>query len=446
MAEISITIDAVRNSTKRMNSQIGSMNSNWMNLVKVNNGLDYRIGARRRIGERLSQASNQLLSVEGRLKKIAELTGEAAVLYDQNETKVVRAAELVGKSPVQTAIINYINFLNDYANPIVYRNALLLLGANLLDADKLLIASDQLRFKFVDKNGNVHLKIPNDIKNIDYSKYRNLLSDALGGTGKKWDSTTIERMLKDGLFIYGKHQLRDENGKLMDSYTKRSGKFMETDFPGLNSAIAGLKDGTFTKMGKAAWEGVKDNAIYRDFTGWGDASKLTKVGKAAGIAGTVLTIGENAFTYLYDKDTGSWTTKNIQQFAVSTTVDVAGAVGSMAAGAAVGSLFLPPVGTVVGAGVGVVANIAINHKFEALGNKSITDFTKEGLNTGINYLREKEKELNEFVGKKATEAKEYVSQKATEAVGYIGGKINDVGNSVKDGLNNIGKSLSAVFW
>ncbi|WP_158861885.1 hypothetical protein [Leifsonia sp. AG29] len=51
---------------------------------------------------------------------------------------------------------------------------------------------------------------------------------------------------------------------------------------------------------------------------------------------------------------------DIQDFAVGTGVDLASAAASTGVGAAFGSLFLPPLGTVVGAGVGLLVGVALN--------------------------------------------------------------------------------------
>ena len=62
----------------------------------------------------------------------------------------------------------------------------------------------------------------------------------------------------------------------------------------------------------------------------------------------------------------------------------------MAAGAVAGSFFLPPLGTVVGAGVAVVATAGLNYKWKALGGKdNIIDITKKGIKNVTGKVTEK---------------------------------------------------------
>jgi len=110
-----------------------------------------------------------------------------------------------------------------------------------------------------------------------------------------------------------------------------------------------------------------------DFRGWKDASKLSKAGKGLGIAGTALTVGANANRYFSDGVQGH----DVQDFAVDTGVDLASAAAAAGVGAAFGSLFLPPLGTVIGAGGGLLASMFINA--DLFGSKSATDLTKDAI-------------------------------------------------------------------
>lgn len=102
-------------------------------------------------------------------------------------------------------------------------------------------------------------------------------------------------------------------------------------------------------------------APVEDFVGWKGASKLAQYGKVAGIAGTALTVGGNAAEYFGDGVQGN----DVQDFAVDTGVDLAGAAVAAGAGAAVGSLILPPLGTIVGALAGLVVGVALSPAADA---------------------------------------------------------------------------------
>ena len=49
---------------------------------------------------------------------------------------------------------------------------------------------------------------------------------------------------------------------------------------------------------------------------------------------------------------GGWQLKDVVDVATDSAVDIGANAGAMAAGAVAGSFFLPPLGTVVGAGTG----------------------------------------------------------------------------------------------
>ena len=115
---------------------------------------------------------------------------------------------------------------------------------------------------------------------------------------------------------------------------------------------------------KAAWaDGLKDINPMK----WKEAFKgLGKAGgflKGAGIFGAVVTVGGN----VVDAKEGGWQLKDVVDVATDSAVDIGANAGAMAAGAVAGSFFLPPLGTVVGAGTAVFATWAMNYKFEKLG-------------------------------------------------------------------------------
>lgn len=117
-----------------------------------------------------------------------------------------------------------------------------------------------------------------------------------------------------------------------------------------------------------------------DFTGWKDASKIGKAGKLFGAAGTVLTVAGNADHYFHDGIQGN----DARDFAIDTTVDIAGAAVATGVGAAIGSLFLPPIGTVVGALIGLGLNLVLDWDF--IGGKSVVGWAKEGAKSAWDWL------------------------------------------------------------
>ncbi|MBS7576311.1 MULTISPECIES: T7SS effector LXG polymorphic toxin [unclassified Enterococcus] len=120
-----------------------------------------------------------------------------------------------------------------------------------------------------------------------------------------------------------------------------------------------------------------------DFKGWKDAGKLGKFGKGLGLFSTGMTITTNFSKYVDLSD--GLQTEEATNFVVDTTVDVGSAAAASATGAAFGSLFLPPLGTVVGAAAGIGVSMVINHKY---GNppKSAVDHVKDGAKKVVNGI------------------------------------------------------------
>ena len=133
---------------------------------------------------------------------------------------------------------------------------------------------------------------------------------------------------------------------------------------GLSSAVTSVKD------------------TVNDFRGWKDASTFAKGGKFLGAAGTVLTVGSNANAYFHDGVEGD----DVPDFIIDTGVDLGSAAAAAGFGAAIGSFFLPPAGTVIGAGVGLVADVLLDWDF---GGGSAVDWAKEGLKNAWDWASSK---------------------------------------------------------
>ena len=101
--------------------------------------------------------------------------------------------------------------------------------------------------------------------------------------------------------------------------------------------------------------------------------------KGAGIFGAVVSVGGNvvdAKQGVDDRKDG-WQLKDVVDIATDSAVDIGANAGAMAAGAVAGSFFLPPLGTVVGAGVAVGITAVANIKWKKLGGDSAIDLAKK---------------------------------------------------------------------
>lgn len=91
---------------------------------------------------------------------------------------------------------------------------------------------------------------------------------------------------------------------------------------------------------------------------------------------------------------------NTQKVIVGSAVDIAGGSVATAVGAAVGSAFLPPIGTVVGGVVGAGLSSAFHAKIP-WGNppKSLSDHSKELVNKGVNSAKKAAKSIGKKISK-----------------------------------------------
>ena len=127
------------------------------------------------------------------------------------------------------------------------------------------------------------------------------------------------------------------------------------------------------EMGKAGWSGFKESVNpLNDFKGWREVGKFGKAFKSAGALLTAINIYNN-FRKNVDMSDGI-SVKEARDFTIDSAVDIGSGAAAAGLGAAIGSAFLPPLGTVVGAVAGIGANLILNNL--EIGGKSIVDYTK----------------------------------------------------------------------
>ncbi|MFJ3393363.1 hypothetical protein [Leifsonia aquatica] len=199
-------------------------------------------------------------------------------------------------------------------------------------------------FSLVDDLGQGAGALATRRKILDFLAGKKITKDADGRV--RWGDRFLYRSKSDRLteVLYGRGKEFNEASKIrIDHYRK----------PVISGALGAAE------------------SIYGDFTGWKDASNLGRVGKGLGVAGIALSVVGNANNYFHDGIQG----KDVPDFFVDTGVDLASAAVAAGAGAAIGSLILPPLGTIVGAGVGIFIGMAFNA--DVIDGKSATDLAKD---------------------------------------------------------------------
>lgn len=161
-------------------------------------------------------------------------------------------------------------------------------------------------------------------------------------------------------------------------------------------ALSKLKLGDYKQFSQVFKSEFKSGVkVIENFKAWKGASKFTKLGKGLGILGTGATIFHNASNDFKGGVNGG----SVKKFAVDTAVDLSAGAGATALGASVGSLILPPLGTVVGVGVGITINVIINSKFSFLGNKTIVEQFKTRTKAITKHISDGASEITNDIGK-----------------------------------------------
>ena len=202
-------------------------------------------------------------------------------------------------------------------------------------------------------------------------------------------------------FINGRHITVDSKGRVrmgskqINLYNRDTGRVYVNRTAKTFESVTGEEDIRKTNIGRGVkatgWKNALGDAadsakgsfksslkVWDDFN-WKEASKLTKWGKTAkglGAVGTVLSVGGNIKENFFD-DKSSSIGEKIRNFAVDQGVDTVSGAGAAAAGAAIGTMFGGPLGTVVGAAAGMgISWLADNWK---IGGNSVTGWAKKGL-------------------------------------------------------------------
>lgn len=203
------------------------------------------------------------------------------------------------------------------------------------------------------KDGRMYFKLNFD--DMTNSQVAEWLKDNLGGT---WDDYLARNMKNNGFSVF------DTDSGILDGIRK----FDDVTDAELLKYLESLKAwDELTDAGKFSFGNILkmnfnplDDFNYKDFA---DLGNLGKAGKVLGTFGTVLTIGGDVVNNFYNTETGTWSFSGNQlgDCVVDVTIDIGAGAGSAALGATVGSFIVPPVGTVVGAGVGFVVDLAANN-------------------------------------------------------------------------------------
>lgn len=238
-----------------------------------------------------------------------------------------------------------------------------------------------------------------------YKIFKNYLSN-----GEIRDPRLVKSLSNGGLEIYRTKRHKDliREGKDIINGLNDAAKGIDLDW-----AIKGMRRNKLTQSICGFGKGLLDEINYIEKLGevpenvstlldWKSFSKLDNVGDIVkkadaagnilGIADDVLTIFGDVYEHNYNPQTDDWnfTSKSVTNTVTDAAIDIAAGAGAAGIGAAVGSFFLPPVGTILGAGVGMVAGFAMEADFfdwDKDGEKdSLVDGAKKAVDSWVDKL------------------------------------------------------------
>lgn len=357
MSQIKIHTDSVEQISGLVRHNTEKLSTAKTSLQSTTHQIDSRILARNNISGRLQAAQSSLGKITKQMHELESFLKRSANYYDEAENKIIGAT--------------------DWAQ--LARDSLMGAAAMAVDPIKESRAGKGLSFRLLRKDGKILIKIVRGkvSSHQEFSKFYRLLKENLGGTSK-WSRGFVTKLVNEGVPIYDEVRGR---------YFNNRNKFVNTQFDDLNKVIQNVGKEDIKVLGRAVKDSFIDEVkIWDDFRGWKNAQSLATTGKALGIIGTGFMIWSNVEDSFHDKHTGKWNydSGKLKDFSVNVGVDIGLGAGAVAAtGAAFGSLFLPPVGTVVGGIVGIGASALINIKFGGPPAESITDRVKEIANNPI---------------------------------------------------------------
>ena len=148
---------------------------------------------------------------------------------------------------------------------------------------------------------------------------------------------------------------------------------LDMDLAGINYAFKPGGGINYKSIGNAAKAGFTESikSVVTDFkpSTWKNASTFTRTGKFLGALGTAFTVVESVTNNIDISD--GIQGRELRNAAIDATISIGAGAGATAAGAAIGSFFLPPLGTAVGALAGIGINTLINTNIGNTGKSAV---------------------------------------------------------------------------
>ena len=301
--------------------------------------------------------------------EIATLSGYASLPYGNRESR-----NYYNRTQFKNSVSEIHSAIHSNSKAVKYQNAL----AKQLAESKYsgTVISEQQKEISVSKISETFGLTPPEAEDVlDYIKsmgeavitYRganiflNGIKITMDSQGRmRWGNRFLFKSSTNNLYRHGRN-FRKASGIDLENY----------HYSGNLQGVARMKE-----MGKAGWSGFKESVNpLNDFKGWREVGKVGKAFKFLGAGLTIMNLANNFFEDVDLSDGVS--SKEARDFVIDSAVDIGSGAAAAGLGAAIGSAFLPPLGTVIGAGAGIAINYALNHVKLPFVGKSVVDTIKD---------------------------------------------------------------------
>ncbi|WP_455718615.1 hypothetical protein [Anaerosporobacter sp.] len=373
----------------------------------ISNSVTNKISSSSKIREQLNQILEDMEEHQTVMMKLSDVLSQSIQTYVKSEGMIVdkykkeevsfgskgQAGAIEGKDS-EGQILDLINEIFDInGNPSVGVLKTMLISIKDAKMWKALeLISQGKRFRIVTENGRKFIKLRGG-DNLTKQQVKEFMEAITGKEG--WTKYDAKILRQKGIELYNKKNPNHTYERLF-----KDGRYNE-----LANYLDDFQLGNGAKMAKAFGTELKDSMkFWDDFkpSNYSDLGKASKFAKGLSAVGTALDIASDFSDDFFENGKFTMSGENVKEFVVDTTVSVTANAGVTAAGAAIGSLFAPPIGTVVGAGAGAAIGYVTNtdvYDFDGDGKKdSLIDGAKYGANCAVDYVGDKVGDVVDGIG------------------------------------------------
>lgn len=407
MKPLLIKNDVVQSQVEEISGIASQIDTLSEQVKTISKSVTYKIASASRIREQLNQILTDMEEHHTVMMKMSDVLSQSIQAYEKTEGLIVdnyKKEEVSFASNGQEGanegkdsegqILDLLNQLFDInGDPKVGVLKTLLLSIKDEKMRKALeLLSQGKYFRIVTKNGRSSIKLVGG-NSMTKQQVKEFMEAITGKEG--WTKYDAKILRQKGIELF--------NNKNANSTFERL--FVDGKYDELTKYLDDFQLGTGGKIAKALGEEFTNSLkFWDDFnpSSYSNLGKASKFAKGLSAAGTALDIASDFNDDFFENGKFTMSGENVKEFVVDTTVSVAANAGATAAGAAIGSLFVPPVGTVVGAGAGAAIGYVTNtdvYDFDGDGKKdSLIDGAKYGANCAVDYIGDTAGEVVDGIG------------------------------------------------